>query len=146
MAGRNEDQEDGRAAMSGEGPISADVLNAAMTSIGLADVQFESVGGKAVLRRAYDDMSLEHFIGLLLTGIGAVHLQRVEVAARLGELEHQAAALADEEPGGAASKAEAELVVSMIAELRKTITAPVLAQRRHQAVAPKLTIGPIEQD
>ncbi len=115
-----------------------------MKSIGLADVQFEAVGGKPVLRRAYDDMSLEHFIGLLLTGIGAAHLQRVEIAERLAELEHQAAALVADEPDGVTSTAKR--IVSSIAELRQTLTVPVLAQHRHQAVVPTLTIGPIEPD
>lgn len=115
-----------------------------MKSIGLADVQFEAVGGKPVLRRAYDDMSLEHFIGLLLTGIGAAHLQRVEIAERLAELEDQAAALVADKPDGVTSTAER--IVSSIAELRQTLTVPVLTQHRQQAVVPTLTIGPIEPD
>lgn len=127
-------------------PISADVLNAAMESLGLADLRFEAVGGKPVLRRAYDDMSLEKFIGLLLTGIGAVHLQRVEVAKRLAELEDQVVALKANEPDGVTRTAAAERIASLIAELRQTLTVPVLTQDRHQAVVPNLTIGPIEPD
>jgi hypothetical protein len=125
-------------------PISADVLNAAMEALGLADLRFEAVEGKPVLRRAYDDMSLEHFIGLLLTGIGAAHVQRVEVAKRLAELEDQVALLKANELDGVTRTAATRRIASLIAELRQTLTLPVPTQHRHQAVVPNLTIGPIE--
>ena len=127
-------------------PITADVLNAAMASLGLADLQFETVEGKPVLRRAYDDMSLEHFIGLLLTGIGAAHLQRVEAAELLGELEHQVAALKASDSDDAARSALDERIASLIADLRRAITEPALTRHGHQPVKPSLTIGPIEPD
>jgi hypothetical protein len=117
-----------------------------MESLGLADLQFEAVGGKPVLRRAFDDMSLEHFIGLLLTGIGAVHLQRVEVAQRLAELEDQVATINANEPDDASNTAAVERITLSLAELRRTLTLPVLTRRRHQVVEPRLTIESIKPD
>lgn len=120
------------------GPISAEVLNAAMEWLGLADLQFEAVQGRPVLRRTSDEVTLEYFIGLLLTGIGAVYLQHVEVEKQVAELDDQLAALQPQQPE------VAERIASTIAKLRQILGERVLT--RHRAVQPKLTIGPLDAD
>lgn len=127
-------------------PLSASALNAAMESLGLRDLQFEAVGDRPVLRRTYDEMSLEHFIGLLLTGVGAGHLQRVELGDRLAELEQQVRALGANDEDASARAAAAERIRSEIAELRRTLGIPLLTRYRGQVVVPNLKIGVLEPD
>jgi len=107
--------------------ISAALLNEAMASLGLADIRFDEVDGKPVLRRYCDELSLDRFIGLLLKTIAEVHRQRQAAVNHLTKLD-QAIRAQDWGNGSAAAL-----------ELRRLLSEPVLRQA-DEAPAARLTI------
>lgn len=123
--------------------ISAEVLNSAIEALGLGDLRFESVEGKPVLRRAYDDISLEHFIGLVLTAVGAAHLQRLRAIDVLAEIEAHVARLGGEQTDAEGRETAISALVLLLADVREILTSPALDSDRTPTLEPRLTVGPI---
>jgi hypothetical protein len=126
--------------------ISAEVLNAALESLGLTELKFEAIEGKPVLRKAHDELSLEKFIGLLLACIGSVHLQRVAAGERLAELEQQLHHLRNASSDPGAAERIYERIQALVEELRRSVTEPVIGSDDQRPLEPHLTIGQIQPE
>lgn len=121
------------------GSISAALLNEAMASLGLAGIHFDDVNGKPLLRKHYDELTLERFIGLLLKGIAELHIRRSSDAVRLDQLDETLQRLGAH---GLADKAALALAdaASLVGDIRHSLTAPVFTAAT-ELPATRLTIG-----
>ena len=120
--------------------LSADLLNDAIESLGIPGIRFDEVDGKPLLRRHYDEMSLDGFIGLLLKGIAEVHLRRMRDVRRLGEFDEALQRLSAQGFDGESGVALAAESASLVRDLRRSLTESVLTGSA-EPPSTRLTIG-----
>jgi hypothetical protein len=120
--------------------LSAGLLNDAIESLGIPGIRFDEVDGRPLLRKSYDEMSLDGFIGLLLKGIAEIHLRRLRDARRLGEFDEALQRLSAQGFDGESGITLATESASLVRDLRRSLTESVLVGST-ESPSTRLTIG-----